>query len=179
MQTAADTQCTEPIIDVIELTESLSAGPRAHAHAHTLERPVHARHTANASDTRARRQPLLPAARAARASLGPASRHRAGPSAPHVPPQRTVDDGRTRRLRSRRCRRCRRAARQNGRLLDQPPVASLSRRSGRPMKDEPTARWPPAGLGAEATFPHGHTWAKQSAAYGCQGAANTRSSRSA
>ena len=34
-----------------------------------------------------------------------------------------------------------------------PPVASLARRSGRPMKDEPTARWPPAGLGAEATFP--------------------------
>ena len=32
-------------------------------------------------------------------------------------------------------------------------VATCARKSDRPLKDEPTARWPPAGLGAEATFP--------------------------
>ena len=38
-------------------------------------------------------------------------------------------------------------------IVDVPPVASLVRRTDRPMKDGPTAQWPPAGLGTEVTFP--------------------------
>ena len=38
-------------------------------------------------------------------------------------------------------------------IVDEPPVASLVRRTDRPMKDEPTAQWSPAGLGTEVTFP--------------------------
>ena len=37
--------------------------------------------------------------------------------------------------------------------VEVPPVASLVRRTDRPMKDGPTAQWPPAGLGTEVTFP--------------------------
>ena len=38
-------------------------------------------------------------------------------------------------------------------VVEELPAASLVRRTDRPMKDGPTAQWPPAGLGAEATFP--------------------------
>ena len=38
-------------------------------------------------------------------------------------------------------------------VVDVPPAASLVRRTDRPMKDGPTAQWPPAGLGTEVTFP--------------------------
>ena len=37
--------------------------------------------------------------------------------------------------------------------VEVPPVASLVRRTDRPMKDGPTAQWPPAGLGTDFTFP--------------------------
>ena len=116
MQTAADTQCTGPIIDVTELTESLSRPASTSTCTHTRAtstRSAHLkseRHTRPASAATVRRS--APLARAARASLGPASRHRAGPSVPPCAVAAHRRRRRTRRLRSRRCRRCRRAARQ-------------------------------------------------------------------
>ena len=88
-------------------------------------------------------------ARLSRPGFAPSRR----PERRRVPSRRTVDDGEPAATEAAAAAAAAEPLAKSVQKSTWPPVASLARRSGRPMKDEPTARWPPAGLGAEATFP--------------------------
>ena len=126
--------------------------PDPDTRARALERPLHSQHAAEASTTRT----LGPDATAG-CSAPPGSRRRdaslfdfnARPT--HSPTRRRHRRGR--RSEARVATAAAELLAKDALVVEEPPAASLVRRTDRPMKDGPTAQWPPAGLGAEATFP--------------------------
>ena len=129
-------------------------GTPEHMHTNTFERPLNARHAAEASVTRA----LAPTAAAGVLCTG--SVRSPAALAPSRRPERTPLRAAARAAIAAAAAFGPRVAAAAGELLakvapivDVPPVASLVRRTDRPMKDGPTAQWPPAGLGTEVTFP--------------------------
>ena len=128
---------------------------RAYAHKHKLERPPNAQHAAEASVTR---------------TLGPTAAADVLCTANMRTPRRACAFSETRAHALRAAARAVAIAAaaafgpwvaaaaaellaKAAPIVDVPPAASLVRRTDRPMKDGPTAQWPPAGLGTEVTFP--------------------------